>query len=68
MVPIHRNQCGLVQDQQIATLLLPATDTIILNGQRHASVLLPIDSLDILRAIAPDPFLNLCLAGNCGVS
>jgi hypothetical protein len=22
-------------------------------------VLLPIDSLDILRAIAPDPFLNL---------
>ena len=54
MVPIHRRQRGLVQDQQIATLLLPATDTITLNGQQHGSVLLPIGSLHFLKDSLPD--------------
>ncbi len=74
MVTIYRGQRGLVQGQQIAVLLLPATHTITLYGQQHRSVLLPIGSLHILKdacrmygATDLDSLLKLGPTGNCGV-
>ena len=67
MVPIHCHQCGLVQDQQIATPPSPRhSDSMILCGQQSDNVLLPTGSFLFLKAdygvsalLYLDPYLEL---------